>query len=111
MLGGPSEPSRMGAQTGRVGNRFPYDQLVSGASVEGRATAADGGSLGTFGRGYMDATFEEAAFSAPIGQVTEPVQTPFGLHLIQVESRTADSVTARSTWPLRRSWRSYPIFS
>ena len=42
MLGGPSEPSRMGAQTGLAGDRFPYDAKVSGASIEGRATAADG---------------------------------------------------------------------
>ena len=45
MLGGPSEPSRMGAQTGRAGVRFPYDARVSGASIEGRATAADGTTL------------------------------------------------------------------
>jgi peptidyl-prolyl cis-trans isomerase D len=58
-------------------------------------SAAAGGSLGTFGRDYMDPIFEEAAFSASVGQVTEPVRTPFGYHLIEVESRTADSVTAR----------------
>jgi hypothetical protein len=43
----------------------------------------------------MTPEFEEAAFAAPVGQVTEPVQTPYGFHLIQVDSRTADSVTAR----------------
>jgi peptidyl-prolyl cis-trans isomerase D len=53
-----------------------------------------GGSLGTFGRQFMDPTFEEAAFSAPIGRVSEPVQTSFGYHLILVQSRTTDSVTA-----------------
>jgi parvulin-like peptidyl-prolyl isomerase len=42
----------------------------------------------------MTPALEEAAFSAPIGQVTEPVETPFGYHLIKVDSRTADSVTA-----------------
>jgi hypothetical protein len=58
------------------------------------ASAAQGGSLGTFTRNTMDPTFEEAAFSAPVGQVTMPVQTDYGLHLILVERRTADSVTA-----------------
>jgi peptidyl-prolyl cis-trans isomerase D len=58
------------------------------------ASGPQGGSLGTFGRNYMAPALEEAAFSAPIGQVTEPVMTPFGYHLIKVDSRTADSVTA-----------------
>jgi peptidyl-prolyl cis-trans isomerase D len=58
-------------------------------------SAVDGGSLGTFGRNYMTPVFEEAAFAAPVGQVTEPVQTQYGYHLIRVDSRSADSVTAR----------------
>lgn len=58
-------------------------------------SARDGGNLGTFGRGIMDPTFERAAFSQPVGQVGEPVFTQFGIHLIKVEKKTADSVTAR----------------
>lgn len=59
------------------------------------ASASKGGELGTFGRGQMTPAFERAAFSLPVGQVSEPVVTPFGAHLIQVERRTGDSVTAR----------------
>jgi peptidyl-prolyl cis-trans isomerase D len=59
-------------------------------------SAANGGLLPTFGRGQMASAFEQAAFRQPIGQVSpEPVFTQFGLHLIKVERRTADSVTAR----------------
>jgi len=64
---------------------------VSADSASGR----DGGLLGTLERGRMVAPLEEAAFSAPVGQVTEPVQTAFGFHLVQVDRRTADSVTLR----------------
>lgn len=46
-----------------------------------------GGSLGSFGRGMMVPEFEEAAFNAEIGVVTEPVKTQFGYHLIVVEEK------------------------
>ncbi len=39
--------------------------------------------------------FERAAFSLPVGQVSEPVISPFGVHLIQVQERTGDQVKAR----------------
>lgn len=41
-----------------------------------------GGNLGTFGRGQMVAPFEQATFNLPVGEVSEPVQTQFGWHLI-----------------------------
>ena len=79
------------------------DSLVRGADFAevARRESADsasrpqGGELGTFGRGQMVAAFDRAAFSLPIGQISEPVITPFGAHLVQVARRTADSVTAR----------------
>lgn len=47
-----------------------------------------GGDLGEFRRGQMVPAFDKYAFSAPIGQISPPIKSPFGYHIIQVESRT-----------------------
>ena len=45
-------------------------------------SASNGGNLGEFGPGQMVPPFESATFSTPVGEVSEPVQTQFGYHLI-----------------------------
>ncbi len=52
-------------------------------------SAASGGDLGTFKRGVMQAEFERAAFTLPVGGVSEPVRTKFGWHVIKVMERKA----------------------
>lgn len=42
-----------------------------------------GGDLGAFGKGRMVPSFEEAAFGLAVNQVSAPVRTQFGYHLIQ----------------------------
>ena len=50
---------------------------------------AQGGSLGVFGRGMMVPEFEEAVFNMKNGEVSGPVKTQFGYHLIKLENLQA----------------------
>ncbi len=70
-------------------------QLLAGADFAALAkkssidpgTKDKGGDLGWFGRGVMDPAFEKAAFSLKVGEISEPVKTSFGYHIIQVLAR------------------------
>ncbi len=88
------------------------------AISDDQGSAAQGGSLGTFGRERMVKPFSDAAFALEPGQVSEPVETRFGLHLIKVDDKTVEDgeekITARhillrygasrSTEDTLRSW-------
>ncbi len=55
-------------------------------------SANTGGDLGFFPRGIMDPEFDEVAFSMGVGEVSEPVRTPFGLHLIRLNEIQAEEI-------------------
>ena len=56
-----------------------------------QSNAQQGGDLGWFERGEMVGPFEEAAFDLEVGDVSEVVETPYGLHVIKVDDREAPS--------------------
>lgn len=48
---------------------------------------AEGGSLGTFGKGQMVPEFEQAAFTQKVGEIGAPIKTDFGYHIIKVTDK------------------------
>lgn len=59
------------------------------AESDDRGSGSNGGDLGEFKRGQMVPAFDQAAGTLPIGQISEPVKSQYGYHIIKVESRQA----------------------
>ena len=63
----------------------------------------DGGRLGTIGRhGPMDESFSRAAFALEVGQVSPPVKTSFGVHLIRCDQTKPGERNSRT---FAKSWK------
>ncbi len=91
-------------------------QLRSGESFENLAqkhsddpgSATKGGDLGFFGRNVMVPAFEQMVFSMDPGQISEPVKTQFGWHIIKLEEikpggiRQLDGVRGKIETKLRK---------
>jgi len=65
--------------------------IIAKAESDDTGSGANGGVLGTFGHGQMVAAFDQAAFALAAGQLSEPVKSPFGYHLILVDKRETKS--------------------
>lgn len=59
-----------------------FDKLAKDLSID-RGSGKRGGDLGFFGRGVMVKPFEVASFNLEKNQISEPVKTEFGYHIIK----------------------------
>lgn len=59
-----------------------FDKLAKELSID-RGSGKRGGDLGYFGRGAMVKPFEVASFNLEKNQISEPVKTKFGYHIIK----------------------------
>lgn len=66
----------------RLSSGDKFAKIAREVSLDTGSAKRDG-NLGFFGRGAMVKPFEQAAFSLQIGQVSQPVKTEFGYHIIK----------------------------
>jgi peptidyl-prolyl cis-trans isomerase D len=79
------------------------DRIVKGEKFEDVAkaessdsvSAKDGGFLGRGPRGRFVPEFENAAYALAPGEMSQPVLTPFGYHLIKVDEKKGDTIAVR----------------
>lgn len=67
----------------RVLNGNPFEELVLEVSLD-TETIATGGDLGVVSEDNIDTAIAEKAFSMEVGDISEPIQTVWGYHIIQV---------------------------
>ncbi len=67
----------------RLNNGVEWDIVAAELSTD-TSNSANGGDLGWFPRNYMVKEFEDAAFAMEVGEISQPVKTEFGYHIIQV---------------------------
>lgn len=85
-------PSREEAEAARariVDDGEDFAAVAAELSTD-RGTAANGGDLGWFTREEMVAPFADAAFALEPGAISEPVESEFGWHIIQVTESDPD---------------------
>ncbi len=66
----------------RIKNGEKFGKLAKELSIDAGSGKRDG-NLGYFTKGKMVKQFEEAAFKLQIGQVSEPIKSEFGYHVIK----------------------------
>lgn len=75
---------------GKLNSGEDFAELAKEYSIDG--SAQSGGSLGYFTKGKMVKPFEETAFSMKIGEISEPVKTEYGYHIIKVTDKEEESM-------------------
>lgn len=70
---------------GKLEKGADFAELAKKHSIDG--TASIGGDVGYFGVETMESSFEDAAFSLKLGQISDPIQTSFGYHIIEVTDK------------------------
>lgn len=87
----------------RLNKGEDWSKIAAEVSLD-TSNNTNGGDLGWFPRGVMITEFDDAAFALGIGEISQPVKTDFGFHIIQVIDHQQDRpVTASMLDKLKQS--------
>jgi peptidyl-prolyl cis-trans isomerase D len=86
--------NRLLALRGRIAKGEKFEDVAKAESADS-ASAAVGGSLGRGGKGRFVPQFEDAAAALKVGELSQPVLTQFGYHLIRVDEHKGDTLSLR----------------
>ena len=76
----------------KINNEGDFEKFARLTSDDA-TTASVGGSLGWIGPGDMPPLFQQAAFRLPLNQLSEPVKSQFGYHLVEVLDRREKDIS------------------
>jgi peptidyl-prolyl cis-trans isomerase SurA len=83
--------------------------VLAQANSEDKGSAMRGGNLGWFGRGAMVRQFEDVSFNMEVGQISEPFQTQYGIHIVKLYGKRGvqplDSLRAKLVRQVERDQR------
>jgi peptidyl-prolyl cis-trans isomerase SurA len=77
--------TKPGANFGDFARRYSKDP----------GSAAQGGDLGFFNKGSLMPEYEKSSYSMQAGEISLPIETPFGYHIIQLIEKRSNSVNTR----------------
>jgi len=86
--------NRIAALRDRIMKGEKFEDVAKSESTDS-ASAANGGLLGAGVRGRFVPAFEDAAYALKVGEISQPVLTPFGYHLIKLDEKKGDTLTLR----------------
>lgn len=85
---------RIEALRGEIAGGTKFEDVAKRESTDS-VSGAQGGVLGRGGRGRFTPKFEEAAYALKVGELSQPVLTPFGWHIIRLDDRKGDTLDLR----------------
>jgi len=77
-----------------IENGTPFENIAKEYSQD-PGSSGEGGDLGYMKRGALVSEYEEVAFSLNINEISEPVLSPFGYHIIQLLDKKGESIHTR----------------
>lgn len=86
--------ARVEALRAEIAGGAKFEDVARRESADS-GSALNGGDLGSGPRGRFVPQFENAAWALAPGQLSQPVLTPFGYHLIRVDSKKGDTISVR----------------